>query len=277
MNINYRWYLSWRKYWKVFSLGWQEQMTYRANSIFESGVGLLSFVVIIFLWNAVYLSNHYQPIAGMTFQQMLTYIILVKFWSWIIDPNWEIDFMLPEDIRNGGLNRYLIRPVSDRLYRWNYFLGRKILYGIIRLTPALLVIILLPQFFTLKWHDGLWYLPLISFLALTLQFMLSYTIATFAFWMYEIWGILFLKRLVFSFLSGAWIPLTLFPSRVASVLLALPFQYTTFFPIQVVLGKMNIQQIQYGIGVQLIWIGIFTIASLWLWRAGMKQYCGAGG
>lgn len=266
----------WRKYWKVFTLGFQEEMEYRANYLFETIIGIITFAVLFFLWRSIYQSNHGQPIAGMVFKEMLTYAILAKFWNWVIDPSSEIDNMLPEDIRNGGLNRFLIRPLNDRYYRFSLYLAHKILHSGMRIGPVILLMIFLPKVFSLTPSPGWWYLPTAGLLALLLQFSFSYLVAMVAFWWLEIWGILFLKRLIVSFLSGGWFPLTLFPDKVTGFLLALPFQYMIFFPIQIALGKLTPAQIQRGLLIQLLWIATFTLLSKFVWNRGMKQYTAAG-
>lgn len=268
--------LNWCKYAKVFSLGWQEQMEYRINNLMESLIGIISFMVLYFLWSSVYRSNHGQPIAGLGFKEMLTYILLAKFWDWVIDPSSEVDNQVPEDIRNGGLNRFLIRPISDRLYRFSRYLAHKILYGLMRIGPVIILIIFLPRIFTIAPYVGWWYLPIACFLALVLQFSFSYTVTVLAFWWLEIWGMLFLKRLIVSFLAGAWLPLTVLPEKFANILMLLPFQSMIFFPVQIVLGKLSIGDIHQGLLIQSVWIMIFITLSSILWTYGMKKYSAAG-
>jgi ABC-2 type transport system permease protein len=272
----YSWRRGWRKYLKVFSLGWQEQMEYRANHLFETLLGLISFLVLFFLWRAIYAANHGVAIAGLSFQEMFTYILLAKFWDWVIDPTTEIDNPLPEDIRHGGLNRFLIRPINDRLYRFSRFCAHKALSVLMRIGPIVLLIFLLPQLFTLHPSPSWWLLPMAGALAMILQFAFSYAVAMVAFWWLEIWGILFLKRMVVAFLAGSWMPLSLFPEKLSAYIMLLPFQYMIFFPVQIALGKLPPAQIQAGIVTQMIWIGIFLIAGRIIWSFGMKRYTAAG-
>lgn len=267
---------AWRKYVKVFNLGLQEQMEYRANYLFETLIGLITFLVLFFLWRAIFASNQGQPIAGLTFQEMLTYILLAKFWDWVIDPTIEIDNMLPADIRHGGLNRFLIRPINDRYYRFSLYLSHKALHVVMRIGPVAALIWLLPKVFLLSPAPVWWYLPIAGLLALVLQFSFSYLVAMVAFWWLEIWGVLFLKRLIVSFLAGAWMPLSLFPETIVSLFMVLPFHYMIFFPIQIALGKLGPTAIQTGLLAQLIWIGAFAILGRVLWNQGMKQYTAAG-
>lgn len=265
-----------RKYFKVFTLGWQEQLEYRANYFFESLIGVISFLVLFFFWRAIYRANPGGTIAGLTFQGMLSYLLLAKFWSWIVDPTVEIDTNLPEDIRNGGLNRFLTRPISDRFYRFSQYLAHKILYGVMRIGPFIIIVFLFPRIFSLPPHPVWWFLPPAMILALILTFVFSYAIALCAFWFLEIWGVLFLKRLIVSLLAGAWVPLTLLPPKIAAVLLALPFQYMVFFPVQIALGKLEVPAIINGLGIQLVWIAVFSLLSSYLWTRGLKHYTGAG-
>jgi ABC-2 type transport system permease protein len=101
-------------------------------------------------------------------------------------------------------------------------------------------------------------------------------VAMVAFWWLEIWGILFLKRMIISFLAGTFLPLTLLPAQIAHIFTALPFQYMVFFPIQVAQGKIAPADIRNGIILQLLWIVVFTVIGGIIWRRGMKQYSAAG-
>lgn len=266
----------WRKYWKVFLLGLEAQMEYRANYFFETVIGLITFGILYFLWHSVYGGSPDRVIAGLNFREMLTYVLLAKFWDWVIDPAVEIDQMLPEDIRHGGLNRILTRPLNDRLYRFSIYLSHKLLHSVMRIGPVVVVILCLPNLFTFQPSVDWMYLPLAAIMALILQFSFSYLVAMIAFWWLEIWGILFLKRLAVSFLAGAWMPLTLFPEPVAAVFQWLPFHYMVFFPIQLVLGKIPPEAVRTGLLTQAGWILIFTLLGQLVWSRGMRQYSAAG-
>ena len=272
----YSFWVGWRKYWKVFTLGLQERMEYRTDYLFETALGFITFLALFFLWRSIYQSNHGQPIAGLGFKEMLTYVLLAKFWDWVIDPSNIIDNGLPEDIRHGGLNRFLTRPLNDRFYRFSLYLAHKIVNGVMRIGPVAVLIFLLPRVFTITPSAGWWYLPVACLLALVLQFAFSYMVAMVAFWWLEVWGVLFLKRLIVGFIAGSWIPLTVFPEQVARYFIALPFQYMIFFPIRIVQGKLTLAAIQSGLLVQLVWIAVFTVIGHFVWQRGMKQYSAAG-
>jgi ABC-2 type transport system permease protein len=265
-----------RKYAKVFALGLQEQMEYRFNTLLESFVGLGSFVVTLFLWSSIFAANGGKAIGGMSFPQMLTYVLLSKFWDWVQNPGGELDTMIPEDIRNGGLSKVLARPLSDRYYRLCLYLSHRILYGFLRMLPVVALMCLMPGLFALPVGPEYALLPLVMLLSLLLQFTFSYTVALMAFWFLAIDGLLFLKRIIVSFLAGAWIPLMLLPSSAQKVSEILPFQYMVFFPVQLAMTRMPAGAIVRGGLTMCSWIVILWALSVLLWKRGLRHYSAAG-
>jgi ABC-2 type transport system permease protein len=263
-------------YTKVFTLGLQEQMEYRFNTFVESVVGLGSFVVIFFLWSSIYAANGGRPIGGVSFPGMLTYLLLSRLWDWVQSPGAEVDTMLPEDIRNGGLSKILARPLNDRFYRLCLYLSHRLFSGAVRVLPVAAVMCLLPRLFSLAPGSGLKFLPIVMLLSLLLQFTFSYAVALTAFWFLRISGLLFLKRIVVSFLSGAWIPLMLFPPGVQDLSALLPFQYMVFFPVRLMIGGMPAAAMTFGCLVMSAWIVAFWALGVLLWKKGLLHYSGAG-
>jgi ABC-2 type transport system permease protein len=267
---------SWRKYAKVFALGLQEQMEYRFNTFLESLVGVGSFVVILFLWASIFSSGGGEAMGGMTLPQMLTYLLLSRFWDWVQNPGAELDSMMPEDIRNGGMSKVLARPISDRYYRLCLFFSHRILSGVVRALPVAALMLILPGLFSVSLGPRLFVLPLVMLLSLLLQFTFSYMAALAAFWFLSIGGLLFLKRIVVSFLAGAWIPLVLLPQWAQDASGLLPFQYMVFFPVQLALNRMSWNGVLRGCMVMNGWIVVLWVLGAILWKRGLQRYSAAG-
>lgn len=265
-----------RTYARVFTLGIQEQMEYRLDNLMESLVGLGSFLVILFLWSSIYAANGGGAIGGLSFPQMLTYLLLSRFWDWVQNPGREVDTMLPDDIRGGGLSKILARPMSDRYYRLSLYLSHRALYGIVRMAPVVVLMCLLPRFFSIA--AGPWYaaLPLVILLSLVLQFTFSYAVALAAFWFLSIGGLLFLKRIVVSFLAGAWIPLVLLPPWAQKASAVLPFQYMIAFPVRLTLTRPAAGETLRGCLIMCGWILFFWILGALVWKRGLLRYSAAG-
>jgi ABC-2 type transport system permease protein len=265
-----------RIYVRVFSLGLQQQMEYRFNTLLESLIGLGSFLVLFFLWSSVYASNGGGTMEGMSLPQMLTYVLLSKLWDWVQNPGAEIDGAMPEDIRNGGLSKILTRPMSDRFYRLSLYLSHRAFCGAMRAPLAVAVMCVLPRLFSFSLRPEHAMLPLVLLLSLLLQFTFSYAVALAAFWFQAIGGLLFLKRITVSFLAGAWIPLMLLPLPVREASEMLPFQYMVYFPVRVAQGGMSMDRIMAGCLIMGGWIIALWAMGALLWTRGMRQYSAAG-
>ena len=265
-----------KTYVRVFVLGIQEQLEYRLDNFMESLVGLGSFLVIVFLWSSIYAANGGGDIGGLSFPQMLTYLLLSRFWDWVQNPAREVDTMLPDDIRGGGLSKVLARPMSDRYYRLSLYLSHRALYGVVRMVPVVALMCLMPRFFSLAVGPGYAVLPLVILLSLVLQFTFSYTVALAAFWFLSIGGLLFLKRIVVSFLAGAWIPLVLLPPWARKASAVLPFEYMIAFPVRLALGGQAVGEALRGCLIMCGWILFFWILGSLVWKRGLLRYSAAG-
>jgi ABC-2 type transport system permease protein len=266
----------WRKYATVFSLGLQEQMEYRFTTLMESLVGIASFAVLFFLWSSIFAANGGNDVGGMSLPAMLAYVLLSKFWDWVQNPGGDVDATLPDDIRNGGMSKVLTRPMSDRAYRLSLFLSHRVLSGAMRIPPVVALMLFLPRLFSLSVGPQYALLPLAMLLSLVLQFTFSYVVALTAFWFLGIGGLLFLKRIIVSFLAGAWIPLMLLPPSVRAVSELLPFQYMVFFPVQLALTTMPAAGIARGFLAMSCWIVLLWVLGVVVWKRGLHRYSAAG-
>ncbi len=87
------------------------------------------------------------------------------------------------------------------------------------------------------------------------------------------WGI----NLFTLILSGAIFPLDIFGGDMLRFFDVLPFKYTTYFPTNILTGRLDGNLIIFGIIIQFIWIIILLIMSNFLWKLGMKKYVAVGG
>jgi ABC-2 type transport system permease protein len=57
----------------------------------------------------------------------------------------------------------------------------------------------------------------------------------------------------------------------------LPFQWTFYFPIEVLVAPMTIQVMLRGLGIQLLWIILGWVAMKIMWRFSVRQFSAVGG
>lgn len=110
-------------YTAVFSMGVQQSMEYR----FHFFLGLLgaAFPILVqyFIWTAVYQHSGESALFSYSYHQIILYTILAGLVSKLIATQFE--HQIVDDIKNGGLNKYLIKPVSYFGYRLVSFSDRR--------------------------------------------------------------------------------------------------------------------------------------------------------
>jgi len=90
-------------------------------------------------------------------------------------------------------------------------------------------------------------------------------------------GVRFMRSNVISFLSGVVFPLYLLPGFLQDVFYFLPFHLIIDGPINVYLGNRTGNDLLMLFGQQVLWISIFCLATLLLWRKAKKKLTVQGG
>lgn len=264
------------KYRCAFVLSLESALEYRGD--FLLGLISVAFPIIIqtYLWTAIYQSPEATVSNGYTYPQMILYTLLAGLISKLVSSGFEYE--INQDIKNGGLNKFIVRPVDYLKYRFFAFLGEK--------APASAVLLVLSAAMltgasfilqtTIAWSRILLFLPALLF-ALLLNFLLFFCIAMLGFWFTEIAKLFGAISITLLVISGGVFPLDIFGDAVALITALLPFKYTTQFPVDLISGKLTAPAMLTGFLSQLFWlIVLFGLSSL-LWKKGLKRYVAVGG
>lgn len=256
-------------------------MAYRANYIFGAVFRFLPLVTSIFLWYAVYqnrqASGASSSIRGMSYEDMIAYYTLMfiaRGFSSV--PGTMTD--ISKDIKDGLLNRYLIRPISYFWYQVMYRLAHKLVFWYVALFTFPPIFFLMRHFFS---HTPtLWeWLSFVAslFIAFSIGMIFCSIIGLLAFWFLEISTFLFVVMMIEFFLSGHLIPLNLLPASMQPFLMWSPFGYEGYWPCVILMGKVPQEQLLQLLGIGFLWVGIFYAISQWMWKMGLKRYSAVGG
>jgi ABC-2 type transport system permease protein len=107
--------------------------------------------------------------------------------------------------------------------------------------------------------------------------MIYSSLAAISFWMTDASGIFMIFGLVANVLSGGIFPIDIFGKTLQLIFSYLPFQYTIYFPVNILGGRVTWDKILFGLGVQILWMGIMLVVSNLVWRFGLKKYVAVGG
>ncbi len=266
-----------RKYLYSFGLGMKETMAYRAD--FWMGLASAAFPIIIqiFMWQALYQGSGGGALFGREYHQMLAYSVSAAILWRLLRTGFEYD--INEDIKNGGLSKYVIRPVGYLPYRLSCFLGQKIgvlLGGLILMALAITGVGLYFHASPVQASGVLLFLPTLLG-ALILNFLIFFCVGMWAFWLSEIGFLFEAVRIVIVVLSGGIFPLEIFGDTVCGLLKFLPFAYAVGFPVDVLIGTVTGSAVFVGLASQMVWILLMTMISVFLWNMGSKKFLAAGG
>lgn len=261
-----------RKYWVIFKVNWQNCFEYRGKFFANLINGVITLVVMVFIFRAIF--NQTNDFAGYTFSSIFTYLLMTRILHFLTRGNTAR--LIGDEIKEGRLSTYLLKPVSYRKYWFFSFLADRMFELIIRFLLLFLFLILFPAYLKLP-SLGIFSLFLIFlFISLIFNFFFNFLLAMLAFWVTDIRLFSTLVGLIIGFLAGELIPLDILPGVLKKISLVLPFQYVLYFPIKLYQGSLSPVQIATGMLISLFWILVFLWILNYFWRKGVKRYEAVG-
>src|ERR1700722_3164809 len=125
------------KYGQAFLIGLQSNLIYRWNFAVRSIFWFAHLLVVFILWGAAYSGN--SSIGGYSFAQALTFFAVIFVIQFFVGAFNE-DYQISEDIRNGLINQFLLKPINYFAYRLSVFAAARVVsgaFGILALVIAL--------------------------------------------------------------------------------------------------------------------------------------------
>lgn len=247
--------------------------TYRLNFALWRLRVVLQLLTMYFLWQAIIPQGSQFGVYDRSL--MLTYILGGGLLSSIVISSRSYE--VGDDINQGNLTNFLIRPINYFLYWFSKDVGDKamnITFAIFELT--FLYLVLKPPFF-LQTDPTLLLLTVVAaIIATILYFFLNFLIGLVGFWSPEVWAPRFIFIILITFFAGGLFPLDILPKAVFTLFQFLPFTYLIFFPLKIYLGQLSPHEIQSGILIALIWtLTSYLIVKL-VWNKGLKLYTAHG-
>ena len=263
-------------YWHILNLGIQNALVYRVNFFVRSVFNLVPLTAIIAMWGAIY-AGRPSAVAGYSLAEMISYYLIVSIVEAMTAVT-EDDWQIAADIKDGNINQFLTRPIDYLHYRLCLFCSGRVVYTVATAVPVTLFVYwhreyLLPPPDALAF--GCFLVSLV--LSALLQFLLSYLIATLAFWVLEISTFVFILLACERIASGQLFPLDILPRWLAELAMWTPFPYGVFFPVSIYMGKTTGVALAQGLFIQAFWVVTAYVLARLLWRRGLRTYTVVGG
>lgn len=264
------------KYWSIFRISFQQEFAYRLNFILWRVRNVFQILLTYFLWSTVF-ANPGTQIFGYDRAKILTYVFGIMIVRALVFSARAMD--VSRDVAQGDLSNYLLKPLSYFKYWFTRDVSSKVLNLMFAVVEFfVLFLILKPPFFFQGNFIALCAFLVSIVLAIIIYFFLLFLISSIPFWAPEIgWGSHFLITVVIiEAFSGALFPINILPHGFQSFIMATPFPYLIYFPVEVYLGNISGAALIGGLMVAIAWAGFLWFSLNFIWQKGLKVYQAIG-
>ena len=230
-------------------------MQYRTSALAGLTTQLFWGAMLVFIYMALY-QNGDNPNISLT--EVISYTWLHQAFYAFLSIR-AMDSEITTSIKNGGVAYEIIRPYN--LYFWWYVkvLAKRVVNGLMRFLPVLIVACILPAPYGLN-------LPAspVSFILFLISLILGVFVVTginmlvhtIGFYTYNEAGISSMLISSMELLCGAYVPVALLPLVIQKGTYYLPFRLVSDLSFRVYSGNIGITEGIFSIGLQIIWIVI---------------------
>ncbi|MBR1816091.1 MAG: ABC-2 family transporter protein [Lachnospiraceae bacterium] len=256
-----------RKYIDYIIIGIKEHMVY-SSSIWANFLSKIIYLYMQFsIWNALFASQGQKNYA-LNHADTLRYLTVATIISSFIEC--EVIAWINNHIQTGNIAVQLIRPIDFKAMVFSRHIGDTIVKIVFYCLPLCIIsgfVIDEP----LLYKSQLLYGFCSIILAYMIQFLYSLIIGLLAFWLIVTWPLNMLLGAIYKLLSGAWIPVAMFPDLLYKINLFLPFRAIYAIPVNIITSPMKLQIIYSDIFVQIIWLIILYALTKIIWKVGTKK------
>lgn len=264
------------KYLYNFKIKIMNMKQYRFNTLLEVAFGNLEMFITILFWIVIYKSNEIEQIKGFDLKETITYFVVFSVVSKFVLSS--SGFYYNDIIRNGKLNGILLKPYSINISA--FFSG--FADAIIECIPQFVfVLILFPFFYTYISFEikimNIMFFVIFILISAILSHILWCIVGCLTFWLEEAIAVMWSVEILFSFMSGEYLPLDFFPDLMTRIVEFLPWSCFGYIPTKIVLGHYGYTAILKLLIINVLWILVFVELYKTLWKKGNKYYSAIGG
>jgi len=254
----------------------QHVMIWRGAMMLSILTGPLFILVNAIVWKGLFVTSTSGVIGGYTYEAMVSYfatIILIQYLTWN-----NIEEKVMAAISEGNLSQYILKPYSFFSWLLNQVAIGRVAAFVIEFIPVVLVVKALDIPFTIA-QPG-WFIVFAS-IGVVVTYLMNLMLGMLAFWLTKprgiIWTWIFLK----GFLLGMFIPLSVFPAKIQSVLSFTPFPYFLYVPTRIAMGLPILIGGQEVSTLVVALVGLANVACMFIiaklmWHQGIRRYTGVG-
>lgn len=263
--------MNFRAGWMLVQRTWLSWMQSRSFFYIIAFGWMVSPLIYLFVWST---AAGGQAIGGWTRGEFVAYyLVLINVNQLTASQTpWTVGMM----IQMGSLSKLLLYPMApifDTLA--SEVAGKVVFMSFVVPVTVGLAFLLKPTLDPTLGQVALFVVALA--MAWTLRFLWGYAMALLAFWFTNADALVGLQDAFTFLLAGQVAPVALLPRALQTLAIWLPFRYMLGFPIEVLMGRLEANEIAMGFALQLGWTSVAFAISLFTWRRGLRHYTAVGG
>ncbi len=277
-----------KKYLIFAKSGIQTTLAYRGQIALWFLGSLISAVLMGLLWWAIY--GAHAPaggsamsadnvIGGFTFPQMLMYVVLSSIAGELAFAAQSMGEIV-DDVRYGLIGMRLMKPISYRAQLGfssvGSFIARLAIIGVPLTLVGTVIMVFGFGLTGIVWYNILLSIPA-CFLGLLVRDAIEFLFGQLAFYTQAMFGVNAITQTLTGFLSGAMIPLSLFPAWAQTALSFTPFPSMISMPVRLFMGMLSWNEILIAFAVSLAWIVALNVLGLLLYKTSVHKVVVFGG
>ncbi len=228
-------------------------------------------LVSYLMWKSIYAHNNVSEMNGYTLSELVLYYFCIHL-------SWKAIFSkgsgyIARDIYYGGLNKYIVYPVSYLNFKFGEYIGKSVFY-------FLNLILFIIAHYMFLGNEVTFFNFLSSFLLILLStltfYLVSSSIEYLSFWVDNIWSLAVMLRSMVAFGGGVLVPLSFYPESLQNFLHFTPFPYLFYYPVQIMIGKKSPYSVLTIASILSLWIILSYLLNRFVWKKGSYKYSGVG-
>ncbi|MFI7079280.1 ABC transporter permease [Micromonospora sp. NPDC049903] len=263
-----------RAYRTLARMAWSTVLVYRGEFLLQLAGVAVQTVALFAVWRALFAADPGGEMAGLTWEQMKAYLFVAFLAGTLLSS--FTDGQVALRVLDGSVAIDLLRPIDYQLARFAETIGY--LVGEL-LVVAVMGSVLLLAFGGMPLPDptqtGLFLLSLLAMVPL--KFALVYLVGLACFWTGNFHGLSMSRIAITNILSGALVPIALYPGWLQTICAWSPFPGIVSTPALIFLGQVRGTESLHLIGLQVLWVAVLWIGARLLWRVAVRRLVVHGG
>ena len=258
-------------YFYILRTSFRQRVVYRASLWIEIVHGCFFLLLQGCLWTALIAAGQEDTMID----EMITYVVINDLVGRLV--SFQTNKILSARVLDGSIASDMITPI---LFKWKVFfenIGENLFDFLFSGGSTLLIALL---FFGVRAPDSV-LVSVVFAVSVCIGILISYHIhflfGLSSFWLVRPWYLSALMGAFNKLFGGMVIPIWMYPGWLQGICGWLPFQYVTFIPIQIYLGRLSGAEIYHSLCIQLLILVGLSLCTTIIWNFAQKKVFINGG